>query len=77
MSKALFQKYREDEIHTMCTMPYELYKHLKTEDINLMKHYYPDDRSYFKTNKKWVDLNNEINEKKILLKDLEYKIKHG
>lgn len=80
MSKKLFEKYREEEIMTMLSMPYLDYKQLilmwDNPEMSLIKHYYPDNRKLFEKSEDWKVLNEQIKVDKEQLKDIEYQLKN-
>lgn len=79
MSKELFERYREEEIMTMVSMPYPDYKELilmwENPDMSLIKHYYPENRKLFEKSKEWKALNEQIKGDKDKLRDIEFNIK--
>jgi len=84
MSKDLFQKHREEEIYTMVSMPYYVYKQLKCdwcskdlEEINLIKHYIPSYYEVYKKDLAWSELQEKIKILKEEKKEIEYNIAYG
>jgi len=82
MSKQLFEEFREEEIHTMVSMPYSDYKYLISneyfeEKIHLIQHYNPEIRTQVKKHKKWSDLEKTRRECKESQKDIEFEIRRS
>jgi len=81
-SKEIFQQFREEEIHTMVSMPYSDYKYLTdneyfNEKIHLIKHYNPELREKAKKNPKWKALEENRRECKEEQKDIEFEIRRS
>ena len=77
MSKDLFQQYREEELRTMVTVPYQLFKEqLKPNaEVYFIKHFYHNNRDEFKKSSKWTGLEDQIKKLKKEQKDVESEIR--
>ena len=85
MSKDIFTQYREEEIHTLVSMPYQVYKELKDcypttfsfPELRLVKHYNPEIREKAKKDPRWKDLEKTRKECKEEQKDIEFNLSNG
>jgi len=76
MSKNLFHEYREEEIRTLISVPYQMFKELKeSEEVHFIKHYNPSNRDKFKKDKSWEKVDKEIKELKKKQRDIESEIR--
>lgn len=79
MSKELFENNREEEIHTILSIPYQEYKGLVLTqgitEFQFIKHYIPANRDKFKKNKRWSDLQKTIKECKEEQREIESEIR--
>lgn len=66
----------KDDTKVTCTMPMEVYKGLKNEDIQLLSIFHSDMYQYYKQNEEWQQVHEQYKEVSDRKKDIEFDIRY-